>query len=224
MSNMADENDRSDFGTPFAALVAHFESGGLRFFADAGSKSVQLFITGDCAVYNCHLQLTHDDELLQVRIHYPVVVRDVKIRPLVAEALARANHGMPVGRFDFNIDSGEMGFHLGHVLRGRGVDDELVGGAFSTGLSTADRYFSAVMRVMFAGHTPADAVYLSELDLHAETVEAGGSKAASPAFETKPKAKKRRAPRGERRAGATGELPGLFDQIPGQKDGGSQSR
>ena len=31
------------------------------------------------------------------------------------------------------------------------------------GLEMADRYFPALMTVMFAGHTPSDAVYLSEL-------------------------------------------------------------
>ena len=31
------------------------------------------------------------------------------------------------------------------------------------GLEMADRYFPALMTVMFAGHTPSDAVYLSGL-------------------------------------------------------------
>ena len=88
-AGMSQSNDHA-----FQTLVAHFEANDFRFHADPDSKAVQLFITGDAVVYNCRVQLTHDDELIQVRIHYPVVARDPKIRPYVAEALARANNGL----------------------------------------------------------------------------------------------------------------------------------
>ncbi len=139
--------------TPFDVLVNHFESNNFRFHADPESQAVQFFITGDCAVYNCRLHITHDGDLIQVRVHYPVSARDPKIRPLVAEALARANHGMSIGGFDIDMDSGEINFHLGQVIRGHGLDDDTIGGVFSAAISTADRYFPAVIRVMFAGHT-----------------------------------------------------------------------
>ncbi len=102
----------------FQTLVAHFEANDFRFHADSEAKAVQLFITGDAVVYNCRVQLTHDDELIQLRIHYPVLARDPKIRPLVAEALARANHGMSIGNFDIDMDAGDINFHLGQVIQG----------------------------------------------------------------------------------------------------------
>ena len=204
----------------FQALVTHFEANDFRFLADPESKSVQLFITGDAVVYNCRVQLTHGDELIQVRIHYPVVARDPKIRPLVAEALARANHGLSIGNFDIDIDTGDIDFHLGQVIRGPGLDDEVIGGVFSAALATADRYFPAIMRVMFAGHTPADAVYLSELDVHAEAVETGGEKPSTASNPPKPVAKRPRAPRKSRRSKTTSELPGLFDESRDQEGRG----
>ena len=147
--------------TPFDVLVNHFEANHFNFHADPQSKSLQLFVSGDCALYNCHLQITHHDDLLQVRVHYPVAARDRKIRPLVAEVIARANQGMSVGAFDIDMDTGEMNYRAGQVIRGPGLDDDILGGVFAAGLAAADRYFPAIMRVMFAGHTPADAVYLS---------------------------------------------------------------
>jgi len=177
---MSESSPSYGFSQIFQTLVAHFEANDFRFHADPESRTVQLFITGDHAVYNCRVQLTHGDELIQARIHYPVVARDPKIRPLVAEALARANHGMAIGNFDIDMDTGDINFHLGQVIRDKGLDDDVIGGVFSASLSTADRYFPAVMRVMFAGHTPADAVYLSELDVHAEAVQDGGAEHASP--------------------------------------------
>jgi hypothetical protein len=209
---MSEETPSYGAVTPFELLVHHFESNNFRFHADPESQAVQFFISGDCAVYNCRLQLTHDNDLIQVRVHYPVSARDHKIRPLVAEALARANHGMSIGNFDIDMDSGEISYHLGQVIGGNGLNDEIVGGAFSTAISTANRYFSAVMRVMFAGHTPADAVYLSELDVHAEAGEAGDAEPAPAPKPTKPVAKRHRARRKDNRSKTTKELPGIIDK------------
>jgi hypothetical protein len=205
---------------PFDVLVNHFESNNFRFQTDPESKSLQLFITGDCAVYNCRLQLTHEDELLQARVHCPVSARDLKIRPLVAEVLARANHGMSIGNFDIDMDSGEMHFQIGQVIRGRELDDDTIGGVFSAALSTADRYFPAIMRVMFAGHTPADAVYLSEIDVHAAAVAADEPKPAPAPKPPKPAAKKPRASRKDSGSKRTKDLPGLFDEAPDEEGGG----
>ena len=214
LSAMSDESPSYGAAMPFDVLVNHFESNNFRFQTDPESKSLQLFITGDCAVYNCRLQLTHEDELLQARVHCPVSARDLKIRPLVAEVLARANHGMSIGNFDIDMDSGDISYHLGQVVRDGGLDDHTVGGVFSTALSTADRYFPAIMRVMFAGHTPSDAVYLSELDAHTETVEVDEAKTAPAQGPPKPVVKRRRAPRKDPRSTMTSDLPGLFDDGP----------
>jgi hypothetical protein len=209
---MSEETPSYGAVTPFEVLVHHFESNHFRFHADLEIQAVQFFISGECAVYNCRLQLTHDNDLIQVRVHYPVSARDPKIRPLVVEALARANHGMSIGNFDIDMDSGEISYHLGQVIGGQGLNDEIIGGVFSTAISTADRYFPAVMRVMFAGHTPADAVYLSELDVHAEAVEAGEAEPAPAPKPTKPVAKRPRALRRNRSSKSTGDLTGLFDK------------
>lgn len=211
---MPEETPSYGAAAPFEVLVNHFESNHFKFHADPDSQAVQFFLSGDCAVYNCRLQITHDNDLIQARVHYPVSARDPKIRPLVAEALARANHGMSIGGFDIDMDSGEINFHLGQVIRGRELDDDIVGGVFSAAISTADRYFPAVMRVMFAGYTPADAVYLSELDVHAEAVETDKTKPSPPPKPPKPEAKKPRTPRKDNRSKTSKDLPGLFDDPP----------
>jgi hypothetical protein len=222
LSAMSEESPSYGAVTPFDVLVNHFESNNFRFQTDPAGKSLQLFITGDCAVYNCRLQLTHDDDLLQARVHCPVSARDIKIRPLVAEVLARANHGMSIGNFDIDMDSGDISYHLGQVIRDRALDDETIGGVFSTALSTADRYFPAIMRVMFAGHTPADAVYLSELDVHAANIQTGEDRPAPAPAPPKPVVKRPRAPRKDPRSTMTSDLPGLFDDNANHEGGGSR--
>jgi hypothetical protein len=110
---MSEETPSYGAVTPFEVLVHHFESNNFGFHADPESQTVQFFISGDYAVYNGGLQLAHDSDLIQVRAHYPVSARDPKIRPLVAEALARVNYGMSIGNFDIDMDSGEISYYLG---------------------------------------------------------------------------------------------------------------
>ena len=219
---MPENSPSNSFSQAFETLVAHFESNDLKFLPDRESRSIQLFMTGDFAVYNCKIQLTHDDGLIQTRVHYPGGARDPEIRPLVAEALARANHGMAIGNFHIDLDSGGINFHLGQVIGEQGLYDEIIGGVFSASLSTADRYFPAVMRVMFAGHTPTDAVFLSELDVHAEAVEECDAKPLPARLPAKPVSRKTRRPRKGPRSETTRDLPGLFDDKP-REDGRSRS-
>lgn len=215
---MSDDNHSADFGTPFAALVQHFESNDIKFTSDRSGKWVQFFMTGDCAVYNCRFQITHDDDVLQARIVFPVTARDPKMQPLVLETLVRANHGMALGSFDVEVDGGQISFHLGQVIPGGVLEDKVIGGLFLTCMATSDRYFPALMRVMFGGSTPADAVYLSEIDAHSAALESGEDQ---PVPAVKPSAKKPRAKRKNSRHKSDTELPGFSDPKSEDKQGGS---
>ncbi|MFM6130451.1 MAG: hypothetical protein ACKPBV_17285 [Sphaerospermopsis kisseleviana] len=208
---MSDEIHPSDFGTPFAALVQHFESNDIRFSHDRSGKWVQFFMTGDCAVYNCRFQITHNDDVLQARVIFPVTARDPKMRPLVIETLARANNGMALGSFDIEVDSGQISFHLGQVIPGGALEDKLIGGLFLTCMATSDRYFPALMRVMFGGSTPNDAVYLSELDVHAEAVESGSASSTPAKSKPRSPARKPSSRRRSSRNKSAKEFPDLFE-------------
>lgn len=214
---MSNENYPADFGAPFATLVEHFESNDIKFSSDRSGKWVQFFMTGDCAVYNCRFQITHNDDLLQACILFPVTARDPKMRPFVMEMLLRANNGMNLGSFNIEVDSGQISFHLGQVIPGGVLDDKLIGGLFLTCMATSDRYFPALMRVMFGGSTPADAVYLAELDVHSVAVGSDDGKTAPAPNPPKPTAKKPRSRRKDSPPKPAGELPGLHEKPSGGK-------
>lgn len=214
---MSDENFSPEFGSPYQVLVDHCESGGLKFQADRELKGVFFSVRGEAAIYDLSLLITHDDEILQICVTIPVAAKDVKIRPLVAEFTVRANHHLGIGNFDFDMDDGAVRYHLGHAFGDRGLDDTAVGRLVATALGTADRYFPALMRIMYGGHTPADAVYLSELDYHTEAGESedrptAQSRPAAPATSKAAADKQKpRRPRKSPRLKSTQELPGLFD-------------
>jgi hypothetical protein len=74
------------------------------------------------------------------------------------------------------------------------------------------------MRVMFAGHTPADAVYLAELDVHAEDLKTDAAKPSPVTKPAKPVTKRPRAPRKDSRSKMTKDLPGFFDVTRKDRD------
>lgn len=218
---MSEENSSSGFGSPYQVVVDHCESGGLKFRADEEHKTVFFSVRGDAAAYDIALLITHDDEVFQIYVTTPLGNSDANLRPLVAEFVARANHRLVIGHFDFDMDDGKLRYHVGHVIGEGMLDDETVGRLIGTALSTADRYYPALMRVIFGGHTPADAIYLAELDYHAEDEEqapAAPSRPAKPraAKPAKAPAKKNRRPRKDPRLKTTQELPGLFDNQDGK--------
>ena len=221
---MSDENFSPQFGTPYQAIIDHLEAGDIRFRADEEHKSAFFSIGCDAATYDVVLLVTHDDEVFQVYVVLPVGSGNEKLRPLMAEFVARANHRLALGAFDLDMDDGRVRYHVGHVIGEGGLANETINRLIGASLNTADRYFPALAQVLFAGHTPADAVYLAELDLHAEAVEdtAPAPKPCAPSPKaTRPKTKKRaRRPRKDPRLKSTTELPGLFDGKTKEKGAG----
>lgn len=212
-----------EFRSPYQILLDHCESGeGLKFRAEPDLKGVFFMVQGQAAIYDIALLITHDDEVLQIYATIPVTTTDERLRPLVAEFAARANHGLVIGHFDFDMDGGKLRYHIGHAFGERGLDDASIGRLMATMLDTLDRYFPALMRTMYGGHTPADAIYVSELDYEFESdgkkaAEAPPSLRQSNTKPAVPKNAKRRRP--NRRPQQTQDLPGLFDRVDDRERG-----
>jgi hypothetical protein len=147
-----------------------------------------------------------------------VHAREGKIRPLVLETLMRANHKLVLGNFNLDHSDGEIVYHLAAPIGEAGLEDEVVGKLFGTAMATTDRYFTALMRVMYGGHTPEDAIYLAELPIHSENVtdsEKSGP-AAKPAPSAKlPSKKSTRSPRKKNTDPKSGDRTAPAPELPG---------
>ena len=211
---MSDSDFTPVFGSPFQVVVDYCESAEIKFRAEPDVKGVFFSMRGEMAIYDVALLITHEDEVLQIYLTIPIATTDEKFRPLVAEFVTRANHRIVIGHFDFDIDEGKLRYHIGHAFGERGLDEDTVGRLFATAMGTADRYFPALMRTLVGGETPADAIYLAELDCHAEVVEQEDAETPASPPSAAPKAspdRKTRRPRRDPRLKGTKELPGLFD-------------
>jgi hypothetical protein len=214
---MPDDSTSPDFGSVFRALVDYCEDNQIRYQLGAEEQSIQFGMVGAVANYMCQWRVSPDEEVVQMRVYYPIMVREPEARQRVAEFIARANHNMMVGSLRIDMDDGEVTYHVPHILGGDMPSSEQIRDLFVTAFTTADRYFPSLMLLLFGGYTASDAVYLAELDYHAENVEEAPSPPTSPQSQaplpTSP-AKKARRPRRDPKQKSTEELPGLFDQKP----------
>lgn len=223
---MSNQDPASNFGTPYQRLLDHCESAGLKFRSDSDNKCLFFSMGSKVATYDVTLFITENDALFQVYVYIPVAVGEETLRPLITEFVARANHRLAIGHFDLNVDEGRLSYHASHAIADRPLEDEIIRLLLGSALGTVDRYFPALARVVFGGMTPADAVYLSELDYHiaAEEQEADKKAPEAPPVPKKSAAppKKRRS-RKDPRPESPKHLPGLFDSPPGDDEKGGET-
>ena len=121
-------------------------------------------INGAAAHYELALQVTPNDQLLQVSLEMPVLALDTELLPRVAESAARANGCMILGHIDLDMDTGRLRYRIGHVIGSQGCEVQIIKALIGMAVEMSDRYFPALMRVMFADVTPSEAINLAGLD------------------------------------------------------------
>lgn len=154
----------------FSAIIEFLESREYRFTSTPDEERVNLTLAGKHADYRVTMRVTHGGDFFQIYIHYPFRVREMERRSSVAELICRANYGMLVGGFEIDMEDGEIRFHVAHLIQGLPLAADVVERLLFTAISSLDRYFPAFMQHLHAGLTPGDAVYMSEIDIHASTV------------------------------------------------------
>ena len=170
--DMNDDSDACDnFSVPFNALCAYLDEHEIKYAKHPKKKLISLTMVGDHVVKRCSLRITHNDSLLQLFISYPVYAKPEQVRASVAEFLTRANYGLNLGAFEMDLSDGEMRFRSSHIIYEGELPGEVFGRFFFSSLKTTERYFPALMQLLFGGLTPADAVYMAELDLAVDQIE-----------------------------------------------------
>ena len=176
---MSDDNHNPIYGDPFDVLIAHFEANGIRFSSNRERRRAWFTMNSGSALQKCTFGFDRTGDVLQIRIQYPVLAKE-KFRPHAMEFITRANYGLVIGNFEMDLKDGEIRYHTSHLMKEGQLDDDTIQRLFSTAMGTADRYFPALMRVLFAGETPEDAVDLAELHKFEPEDESPSKKAPAP--------------------------------------------
>jgi hypothetical protein len=191
---MNDPEHNPIHGDPFDSLTAHFESRDIKLSSNPAKRRVWFMMNSGCALMKCHFRFDRTGEVLQIHVHYPLLVKE-KFRPVAMEFLARTNYGLVIGNFEMDLKDGEVRYHASYLMSEGRLEDETIGRLFSTALNTADRYFPALMRVLFAGESPQDAVDLCELERFGEESAPSGKVSKNSTPSGKPRAKRVRKDR-----------------------------
>jgi hypothetical protein len=178
--------------TPFETLLKHCEENEIIHHSNADAKFIHFNMWGDEALYKVWWEITDDEFSMDLVL--PVEVKDEKMRPLVMELLTRANKSKAVtfGHFNLDLSDGGIAFNTSYPIGEAGLEDKTVKNLFYAALIDCDFLFPAIMRVIFGGLTPKDAMDLAWLDLESEMVD--DTKTPAPA-QKRPTAKKTRRPR-----------------------------
>ena len=156
--------------TPLAIVSSYLDERGFTYTVHPEQNRISHSVWGNSTLYRAEIRITHEDRLFQAHIYFPIAVRDEKFRSSANELLARANYGLPIGNFEFDCRDGEVRFHVSHSIGSYPLEKELIAHLLRTSVKTADRYFPALVQLLYAGITPEDAVYTAELDIHAANV------------------------------------------------------
>lgn len=157
--------------TAYEKLLEHFEERELRYAAQEDRQSVTADFRGEVGTFRVVARVDDADGLFQVFAYLPVRT-PVGARPAIAEAIVRANFGLKVGKFELDMEDGEVLFQAAQVFladgSGDGLSGDVIGRLIATSLAMLDRYAPAFLSVIYGNEPPRDAIRRIEADISLE--------------------------------------------------------
>jgi hypothetical protein len=95
--------------------------------------------------------------LFQVFGYSPIRI-PVGSRPAIAETVVRANYGLRVGKFEFDMDAGELRFQASQIVVGDTVGESVIDRLIRTTIDMLDMYLPAFLSVVYGNELPKDAI------------------------------------------------------------------
>ena len=142
-------------------LCEHLTNQNVGFWSRSEDLSICTDFRGEVGTYRIFAQIDADDRLFQVFGHSPVRVPPGS-RPAIAEAVARINCGLKVGKFEMDCDEGELRFQAAQILPDDDLDEQTIQRLIGTTMSMLNIYLPAVLSVIYGNELPKDAVRHAE--------------------------------------------------------------
>ncbi len=80
----------------------------------------------------------------------------------IAVAIARANYGLKLGKFELDMNDGELRYQVALPFEGELPSDKVLDRVVYTGLQTMERYMPAFLSVIYGNEPAKDAVASAE--------------------------------------------------------------
>jgi hypothetical protein len=112
---------------------------------------------GKSGQFTCYAQERGDQDQFVFYSIFPVRA-PVERTGEVAEFITRANYGMIIGNFELDYADGEIRYKTSVDVEEVEMVDPLIRHLIYANVLTMDKYFPGLMRVLYAGIDPADAI------------------------------------------------------------------
>ena len=107
--------------------------------------------------YTCFAQEREEQQQFVFYTVFPVHVPENKLQA-VSEFITRANYGMIIGNFELDFADGEIRYKTSVDVEDIEFSEALIRHLIYANVLTMDKYFSGLMRVLYAGIPAADAI------------------------------------------------------------------
>lgn len=126
-------------------------------YSTGEGQAIRTDLRGEVATYRIVARVEDDTDLFQVFGYSPLRVPE-GCRPAVAEALTRANYGLRIGKFEMDLDDGELRFQAAQIMIHDVLGEEVIDRMIGTTINMLDMYLPAVLSVIYANELPQDAI------------------------------------------------------------------
>ncbi len=107
--------------------------------------------------FTCYAQERTEQEQFVFYSIFPVHTPENKTNE-VAEFITRANYGMIIGNFELDYTDGEIRYKTSLDVEDVELSEPLIRHMVYANVLTMDKYFPGLMRVLYAGIAPLDAI------------------------------------------------------------------
>jgi hypothetical protein len=141
-------------GRIFSALVDHLLEDGWKFEIIDGQTALRFPVRAKSGRLNVYADVDEDKEILSFYSYLPANTPPERYADM-AEFITRANYGMRIGNFEMDYRDGELRYKTSLDIEGGELTGKIIENLLGANLSTMDRYFHGLMRVIYGDTPPA---------------------------------------------------------------------
>jgi len=143
--------------TAYETLIQLLDERDVRYVSIDEEQSVVTDLKGEVASYRVLAKVNTEAEVFQVLGCFPVWVPEGS-RSDIAEAVARANFGLEVGKFELDMDDGELRYQISQLLTDGLLEEAVIDRIITVTVTLLDTYVPAVLSVIYGNELPQDAI------------------------------------------------------------------
>jgi hypothetical protein len=114
-------------------------------------------VSGRNGEYDCYAIANEERQTFRFVSQVPIKVPENQ-RILMSEFLTRANYGLCIGNFEMDFDDGEIRYKTSIDVENDRLTSALVENLVNINVITVDRYFPGMMKVLYGGMSPEEAI------------------------------------------------------------------